>query len=401
MSLTSLSDPLSAFDWWAKDYSEYDILQNKTEFAIVVLTPPIPYAGPACVAGGGSGTPEDEGGQFIFMGRILTGDVPSPHERLIPDPCIIDTSNEENIAKITQLNSMHTRFTMFSPETPAFTAGDLIYGVINADIPEIDGGYDLQFAHLNRIKDTIQIETSVPEGGCANLVGAFDGMPFMSLGTYATGHGGARAGISPANVKPSHSQVLDELGGLTLSNRLDRSIGRGRINMKTPGVWYGIVVHYDQTWNLEGAILALAKRGLGYHFIIEKNGTINQMEKLDKPIYHDPGNNSTHIGIALNNYGFYDGKMPDPRPKKYSKFKKGIRTDGSERWFEPYTRAQLRAIKKLTKELKKKFPDITSATRHSETSGGRKKSKQDPGPLFSEAYPGTEDMMNALQALVS
>jgi N-acetyl-anhydromuramyl-L-alanine amidase AmpD len=134
----------------------------------------------------------------------------------------------------------------------------------------------------------------------------------------------------------------------------------------------------------------MARGGKGYHFLIAKDGTINQLEKLDTPIYHDsaaeyggPSYNSKAIGVALNNFGFYHDSKAFSATGKFADFKQGPHPHDAKsiRWWQPYTKAQHKAAADLARALKAKFPSIKAVKRHSESSGVVTK-KGDPGPLF-------------------
>ena len=53
--------------------------------------------------------------------------------------------------------------------------------------------------------------------------------------------------------------------------------------------------------------------GIGYHFVIQKNGTVYQTNRLDTVSYHASGQNHRSVGICLT--GNYDKELP-PKPQQ-------------------------------------------------------------------------------------
>jgi hypothetical protein len=178
----SITTPRMFFDWLFKEQSEYDVFEHKEEFAIRVLSTPSPI----------SGIP-DSLGEYIFMGRILDDGAPSPHIAFLTDPCDISVSSDE--AATSQLTAMHTRFTFFASTVPSFTIGDVIYGLLDADIPEDGGGYNLQFAHLERVKEQVMASAKATNlEACQSLEQMMQNQAPISLGNFSQALGVGRAG---------------------------------------------------------------------------------------------------------------------------------------------------------------------------------------------------------------
>jgi len=82
-----------------------------------------------------------------------------------------------------------------------------------------------------------------------------------------------------------------------------------------------IIIHHSLTTS--GSALAYANfhidnyewPGIGYHYVIDKNGTINQTNYLDTRSYHVSGHNTESIGICLT--GNFDIEVPTPE-QEYS-----------------------------------------------------------------------------------
>ena len=91
--------------------------------------------------------------------------------------------------------------------------------------------------------------------------------------------------------------------------------------------------------------------GIGYHYVIDSDGTIEQTNALKSVSYHNGYNNTNAIGIALKgNFELY----PPPI-------------------------AQIRALHKLIKHIKRKAPAVQNLVRHKEYPGA---STACPGKLF-------------------
>lgn len=75
-----------------------------------------------------------------------------------------------------------------------------------------------------------------------------------------------------------------------------------------------IVIHHSLTTS--GSAAAYANfhindnqwAGIGYHYVIDKDGTINQTQDLTTVSYHTAGQNTKSIGICLT--GNYDTQLP-------------------------------------------------------------------------------------------
>ena len=110
--------------------------------------------------------------------------------------------------------------------------------------------------------------------------------------------------------------------------------------------WQGIVVHHSATENGNAAsinnyhINERKWRAIGYHFVIIKDGTIENGRSLKTIGAHAKGRNQTHIGICLI------GK-------------------------DEFTDAQIRSTVTLLNTLVEMFPTIKSIERHHEECPGK------------------------------
>mgnify|MGYP003627573699 FL=1 len=135
----------------------------------------------------------------------------------------------------------------------------------------------------------------------------------------------------------------------------------------------GIVIHYTVTWTASDAVSVLAKRGLSYHYIVDKDGSVTQLVNPNTRAIHDPKTNKSHIGLAFVNLGndkANAGKRTAPPLSEW------IDAKGSK--WEPYPDAQIKAGKGLVSDLVAAYPKITEILEHAESSS----KKLDPGPIF-------------------
>jgi len=164
------------------------------------------------------------------------------------------------------------------------------------------------------------------------------------------------------------------------------SISRGSKEMDT------IVIHYTVTHNVDEAYSALARRGLSYHYVIEKDGTIYQFIDEERAAQHagckgkDPKKcptsyNQRSIGISLVSCGFND-----PKYNPGCEIPDCVTIDGV--CWGTYTKEQDEAVAKLLADIafrqyqKKKPFSINDQTviYHSDVDKG----KVDPGPTFNK-----------------
>jgi len=153
-----------------------------------------------------------------------------------------------------------------------------------------------------------------------------------------------------------------------------------------------IVIHYTGAGSAKGSVSWLCNPAskVSAHFVVNRKGGITQLVDLNRAAWHagDRKINQSSIGIELANHGCliqrqnkfyyqlgrrlfrYRGVVP-----VYGVLKYGNGLEVSGMW-EPYTEAQLHALKSLLSVL----PDVPIVG-HSEIAHppGR---KRDPGPLF-------------------
>ena len=156
--------------------------------------------------------------------------------------------------------------------------------------------------------------------------------------------------------------------------------------------WTAIQIHYTVTFNTQDAIDVLAKRGLSYNYIIDKDGTVTTTVDPAKAvaIHAKGGWSARSIGISFVNLGYdsqyagggWGGRMSPPL-EEWEQF-----PPHADRW-EPYTPAAIQAGKTLVRQLVAQFPDIKTIFGHEETSDD----KLDPGPAFDKYWPEYEALV--------
>jgi len=211
--------------------------------------------------------------------------------------------------------------------------------------------------------------------------------------------------------EPAKNQTPDTPAGVTVVNKLGETVGRSNQPLKPASVTR-IAVHYTAGWDLKGAELALAKDGTAYHYIISKNGTINQYERLDQVAYASgggdkvpKGENQRSISVAFVNVGYWRKELGFTEQEALNKGWINCNGNAVARktkipW-EPYTDAQINALEKLIIKLASvpapdgkavKFPNLGTGTTgtpgliigHDQIESG----KDDPGPAFWHAWKG-------------
>lgn len=125
--------------------------------------------------------------------------------------------------------------------------------------------------------------------------------------------------------------------------------------------WNYIVLHSDEGNGYDGTRRALIKKRNGYHYYIQRNGTIIKMI--------DPKYKASHAGVS-----YYKGKI---RMNNYSI---GIAFQNKN---QEFTESQYVSAAWLISELQDRYPDSTSRSilGHSDIAIPRGR-KKDPGKRF-------------------
>ena len=124
-----------------------------------------------------------------------------------------------------------------------------------------------------------------------------------------------------------------------------------------------IVLHATAGRGVDGAVSTLIQRGLSYHFIIAKDGTVTKCVPISAEAYH-AGKSSGPEGASVNGYSV------------------GISFANLNDGKDPYTLAQHLACEELIASILKQVPSIVYLTTHRQISYPRKND-----PLDFDARP--------------
>lgn len=97
-----------------------------------------------------------------------------------------------------------------------------------------------------------------------------------------------------------------------------------------------IILHHTAGGSLSGAVATLKDRGLGYHYIIDKNGTVNEFVPANRYTPHAYKNNYNTVGVCFVGGGKHGPATPE----------------------------QLASCIQLCKLLKQDYPSITEISGH-------------------------------------
>lgn len=109
------------------------------------------------------------------------------------------------------------------------------------------------------------------------------------------------------------AQAISDIAINDIVDELPRHPSK-RYAKRLPNAASQVIIHHSGT--TDGSARAYARThveendwpGMGYHYVIDKDGTINQTQNLDTVSYHAPGANQTGIGVCLT--GNFDTQTP-------------------------------------------------------------------------------------------
>ncbi len=148
-----------------------------------------------------------------------------------------------------------------------------------------------------------------------------------------------------------------------------------------------IVLHATDGTGVQGSIDTLREKGLGYHYIIDRNGVIFVGSGLSsgswKPMLAHAGNsygpNEEKAGVSRRQ----DSQSKFTAGCSVNHYSIGISFANYETKREPLTKAQIDTAIELVKLLKSKCPSIKWITTHAIVSPGR---KTDPAMLDLDKF---------------
>ena len=152
----------------------------------------------------------------------------------------------------------------------------------------------------------------------------------------------------------------------------------------------GVTIHYTAGFTLEGAKAALLRKGLSYHYIVDKDGTVYMMvDPFKYGAAHAGGPNQRRVPGATENtspnmgtvgLSFINVGYARTNPDGSKILPKADWIESGGKWWEPYTQAQVEAAARVTGHfLAENDLDASKMWSHKELNKG---GKSDPGPAF-------------------
>lgn len=146
----------------------------------------------------------------------------------------------------------------------------------------------------------------------------------------------------------------------------------------------GVTVHYTASGCLNSALNAMQQSGLGYHFLIDRDGSIIQTSPLNhrtdhagKAEWNEDRPNRSHISVSLVSWG-----LLNERSENYlGKVVESVKRDG--KMWHPATKAQEASVLDLCKKIMVAFKiSHQNICGHDECCLPRGR-KSDPGSIMS------------------
>tara|TARA_Y100001937_G_scaffold27664_1_gene39887 strand:+ start:10673 stop:11959 length:1287 start_codon:yes stop_codon:yes gene_type:complete len=367
------------------DYNAYmidimtrvDTYKNLNALSVKVVSPPIPIINgiQPNVPGDLKNNPFGQiQTQIMFRGRIQGDNFISAHQ-LLEDPCN-PTKFIGNDEALSQVINAHM---LCISKVDSFSAMPRIGDIVTANATVGQAGpIDVQFCYFDSIEQKISNEAvaaSAVTDQCLSAKAIFNAtgsLPGQGL-TYTP--------------DPAKSPFL---------------LNAGKENEKN---WDSIELHSTVTQNAADAIVALRNRGLSYHYLVEKDGSVINTVDTKFKAWHGavkggigPPSNTISIGISLVNLAytasqfagktvvFSSGKQlldefPSlPRPLKTPPIEewKSYDSNVTKKW-EPIPQAQIQGLITIVKQLVAAYPNIKTYYCHEDN---RAAGKEDPGPAF-------------------
>lgn len=167
----------------------------------------------------------------------------------------------------------------------------------------------------------------------------------------------------------------------------------------------GVTVHYTASRDISSTISTLASKNLGYHLIIDRDGTIYQcaeftgrLNHAGKALWNGLSPNKAHLAVALISWGLLKELAPGACESWGGKL---VATEDCKyrqgQWWDAATTAQELALLKFLRWATIQGIDAGSICGHDE-SAIPKGRKVDPGGVLSLDMPRLRDLIG--EALV-
>lgn len=154
----------------------------------------------------------------------------------------------------------------------------------------------------------------------------------------------------------------------------------------------GVTIHYTGDRNLNRVVKSLQASGLGYHFIIERDGRIFQLCPLSGAVFHAGraqwnglSPNRAHLGISVMSWGDLEKTSKGFESWNGSEISEAKYRDGE--WWDSATSAQENSVRVLVEWLLAEGIDPKNICSHSEACKPKGR-KIDIGGVLS--FPASE-----------
>lgn len=167
----------------------------------------------------------------------------------------------------------------------------------------------------------------------------------------------------------------------------------------------GVTVHYTASRDISSTVKELASKNLGYHLIIDRDGTIYQcadfshrLNHAGKAMWDGLSPNQTHLAISLISWGWVKQLAPGAFQSWSGKI---VATDDCKQrlgqWWDAATTEQELALLKILRWVIIQGIDAGSICGHDECALPKGR-KSDPGGILSLDMPKLRDLIG--EALV-
>ena len=155
-----------------------------------------------------------------------------------------------------------------------------------------------------------------------------------------------------------------------------------------PALPTGITVHYTGDGDIRRVKLEMDKTKIGYHFLIDRDGSLHQTANLAKCVNHagraswnGQSPNRTHLAVSVVSWGALDDEMRTWAGKIIN----GTKRKG--KFWDAATPAQERMLMHLLASLMRDFAISAANICGHDESALPKGRKQDPGNIFTLTMP--------------
>jgi len=156
----------------------------------------------------------------------------------------------------------------------------------------------------------------------------------------------------------------------------------------------GITVHYSAGVRLSSIMKALSDRSLGYHLVIERDGSVVQLSRLNRTVAHAGKSswnghspNQNHLAVCLISWGWVtsteneDFKSWAGTLIRSDRVRKAKDITGSMKWWHSASREQFQKLKDVCHWAIENGIDVSNICGHDEAAIPKGR-KLDPGGVL-------------------